>query len=246
MLCVCGCERHWDPSAIYLSCCYLIAMRNFNDIYSLSIHIEKIFTFFLWIFYLQTYIPLQSFNVERPKDLPLYAESSKSNRKYAVDILEKYSKQFDLATSGDSNSFPVLKIEEDFDDIPMTNGTCKTISTQTSPVNELNAGRNNKKGSSNSLWTSDESILRRSAETVDDDTKSSSSSACEETGGVMSSGKSGESFSPLWKNMPKIFKKNYIILFSVEFATREMRVYFGMQFIFLSTGMLAHSSSFSS
>lgn len=142
---------------------------------------------------------MQSFNVERPKELSLYG-SSKGNRKYAVDILEKYSKQFDLATSGDSNSYPVLKIEEDFDDIPMTNGTCKTISTQTSPVNELNVTRNNnKKGSSNSLWTSDESILRRSAETVDDDTKSSSSSsACEETGGVMSSGKSGKLFHEIY------------------------------------------------
>lgn len=142
---------------------------------------------------------------QRPRDLPLLTSSSnKSNgRKQAaataIDILQKYSKQFiDLApTSNETNNFPVLKIEEDFDDIPMTNGTCKTISTQTSPVNELHiTGRtNNKKGSSNSLWTSDESILR-SGETVDEDTKSSaSSSACEETGGVISSGKSGNFFS---------------------------------------------------
>lgn len=147
---------------------------------------------------------------QRPRDLPL---STKSNgRKYAaataaIDILDKYSTHFiDLPpplpppSTHESNNFPVLKIEEDFDDIPMTNGTCKTISTQTSPVNDLNitVGRtNNKKGSSNSLWTSDESILR-SGEMVDEDTKSSaSSSACEETGGVISSGKSGNFLSSL-------------------------------------------------
>lgn len=151
------------------------------------------FSFFI----LQTYIPLQSFSIERPKDLPLFASTAaaKGNRKYTVDLLDKYSKNFVLPTSiHEVNNFPVLKIEEDFDDIPMTNGTCKTISTQTSPVNELNADRNHKKGSSNSLWTSDESILR-GGETIDDDTKSSaSSSACEETGGGISSGKSGKFF----------------------------------------------------
>ncbi|XP_055304722.1 uncharacterized protein LOC129569659 isoform X4 [Sitodiplosis mosellana] len=149
-----------------------------------------------------------SFSVnQRPRDLPLSSSNKTNGRKYAavaaIDILEKYSKQFvDLPppsqpplTSHGSNNFPVLKIEEEFDDIPMTNGAFRTISTQTSPVNELNAGgrTNNKKDSSNSLWTSDESILR-SGETVDEDTKSSaSSSACEETGGVISSGKSDSS-----------------------------------------------------
>lgn len=124
---------------------------------------------------------MQSFNVERPKDLPLYA-SSKGNRKHALDVLEKYSKPCDLPASGQQNSFPVLKIEEDFDDISMTNGTCKSISTQTSPINEMNTNRINKKvGSSNSLWTSDESILRGAEEDI-----KSSSSSC--------SGKSGKKF----------------------------------------------------
>lgn len=135
---------------------------------------------------------MQSFNVERPKDLPLHA-SSKGTRKHTVDVLEKYSNPYDLSVSGHHNNFPVLKIEEDFDDIAMTNGTCKSMSTQTtSPTIDLNTNRINKKaGSSNSLWTSDESILRGAEE----DTKSSSSSSsCEETGGVMSSDKSGEKF----------------------------------------------------
>lgn len=130
---------------------------------------------------------MQSFNVERPKDLPLHVLT---NRKHTVDALEKYANPYDLSVSSLPNNFPVLKIEEDFDDITMTNGTHKSISTQTgSPITEFNANRINKKaGSSNSLWTSDESILRGAEE----DTKSSSS--CEETGGVMSSGKSGEKF----------------------------------------------------
>ena len=140
-------------------------------------------------FYSQTCIPLQSFNVERPKDLPLHA-SSKGNRKNSLDTMEKYTKPYDLpVSSGHQSNFPVLKIEEDFDDISMTNGTCKSISTQTSPINEMNSNRINKKvGSSNSLWTSDESILRGAEE----DNKSSSS--CEETGGVLSSGKSGKKY----------------------------------------------------
>lgn len=101
-----------------------------------------------------------------------------------MEILEKHSKQYD------NNNFPVLKIEEDFDHIPIANDMRK--SAQISLVNELNAIQNNKKGSSNSLWTSNESILR-SAETVDEDTKSSSS-ACEETNGAISSNKSGKLF----------------------------------------------------
>lgn len=128
---------------------------------------------------LQTYIPLQSFNVERPKDLPLYA-SSKGHRKHSLEVLDKYSKPYGLpASEQQPNSFPVLKIEEDFDDISMTNGTCKSISTQTSPINEMNSMRINKKvGSSNSLWTSDESILRGAEEDI-----KSSSSSCEEKSG---------------------------------------------------------------
>lgn len=168
-------------------CCYVLRTKRFD--YSC---VKYIFTFFYFLLIKQTYIPLQSFNVERPKDLQL-CMTPRNHRKYNTELLEKYSKHFNLPKSGESNDFPVLKIEEDFDDIPMTNGTCKTISTQTSPINEMNGGRTNgKKGSSNSLWTSDESILR-SGETVDEDTKSSSSSsACEETGGVISSGKSGK------------------------------------------------------
>lgn len=92
---------------------------------------------------------------------------------------------FDFVPSDDSNNLPVLKIEEDSEDISMTNGTCKTVSTQTSPVNERNANQSNRKGSNNSLWTSDESILR-CGETVDEDNKSTSSS-----GDGISSGKSG-------------------------------------------------------
>lgn len=160
-------------------------------IHAFSVHIY-LYSESIFVSQQQTYIPLQSFTVERPKDLPLCA-SNKNNRRYNADLLEKFSKHFgELPAAGnESNDFQILKIEEDFDDIPMTNGTCKTISTQTSPVNEFNGGRNNKKGSSNSLWTSDESILR-SGGTVDEDTKSSSSSsACEETGGGISSGKSG-------------------------------------------------------
>lgn len=138
----------------------------------------------------------------------------RNHRKYNTELLEKYSKHFDLPKSGESNDFPVLKIEEDFDDIPMTNGTCKTISTQTSPINEMNGGRtNDKKGSSNSLWTSDEMILR-SGDSVDEDTKSStSSSACEETGGVISSGKSG---------------KIYLLFLSLIFPFKEI---FGQKFL---------------
>lgn len=151
----------------------------------------------------------------------------KNQRKFNADLLDKYSKHFNITKSGgESNDFPVLKIEEDFDDIPMTNGTCKTISTQTSPVNELNSSRNNKKGSSNSLWTSDESILR-SGETHDEDTKSSSSSsACEETGGVISSGKSGKIFYSIWvqhmqstdkcEKIPTIFQYWTVAIYNVR------------------------------
>lgn len=170
---------------------------------------------FVSFLYSQTYIPLQSFNVERPKDLPLHT-SSKGSRKHGHDVLEKYSKPYDLpVSSGHQIHYPVLKIEEDFDDISMTNGTCKSISTQTSPINEMNSNRINKKvGSSNSLWTSDESILRGAEEDI-----KSSSSSCEETGGVMSSNKSGKKKFYKKCKKKKIFEKNslislYIILFT--------------------------------
>lgn len=84
------------------------------------------------------------------------------------------------------DNYPVLKIEEDLDGgIEMVES--KSISTQTSPVREVV----NKKGSTSTLWTSEESILR-SGGTVDEDNKSTSSSACDETGGVLSSAKSGK------------------------------------------------------
>lgn len=87
------------------------------------------------------------------------------------------------------DNFPVLKIEEDLDGgIDMVES--KSISTQTSPLHEVV----NKKGSTSTLWTSEESILR-SGGTVDEDNKSTSSSACEETGGVLSSAKSGKLFN---------------------------------------------------
>ncbi|KAI8118390.1 Rho GTPase-activating protein 7 [Lucilia cuprina] len=47
-----------------------------------------------------------------------------------------------------------------------------------------------KKGSTSTIWTSEESILR-SVGAVDEDNNSTSSSACEEASGVLSSGKSG-------------------------------------------------------
>lgn len=84
-------------------------------------------------------------------------------------------------------NFPVLKIEEDLDGISMSGCKTTSTSTQTSPIQEVV----NKKGSTSTIWTSEESILR-SADTVDEDNKSTSSSACEETGVAMSSDKSGE------------------------------------------------------
>lgn len=84
-------------------------------------------------------------------------------------------------------TFPVLKIEEDLDGISMAGCKTTSTSTQTSPIQEVA----NKKGSTSTIWTSEESILR-SADTVDEDNKSTSSSACEETGVAMSSDKSGE------------------------------------------------------
>lgn len=93
-------------------------------------------------------------------------------------------KKLSRAMAKFEDNFPVLKIEEDLDDLSMAN--CKSAATQTALNHEAS-----KKGSTSTIWTSEESILR-SADTVDEDNKSTSSSACEETGGVMSSGKSGE------------------------------------------------------
>ena len=80
--------------------------------------------------------------------------------------------------------FPILKIEEDNQ---KSYKARNTISTQTNTSHDCS-----KKGSTSTLWTSEESILR-SAYTVDEDNKSTSSSACEEASGVLSSGKSGNS-----------------------------------------------------
>lgn len=134
----------------------------------------------------------------------LSTSSASAHRKQSIDLLKKL---YSFSSPDNNTNFPVLKIEEDdLDDITMTNsgGVCKTISTQTSPVNERTAAttktgssntannrNNNKKGSASSLWSSEESILR-SADTVDEDNKSTSSSACDETGGAISSGKSGK------------------------------------------------------
>lgn len=105
-----------------------------------------------------------------------------SNRKLPVELkLAQTTRQ-----QGDEN-FPVLKIEEDLDLGGIDVVESKSISTQTSPVHDVT----NKKGSTSTIWTSEESILR-SAGTVDEDNKSTSSSACEETGGVLSSAKSGK------------------------------------------------------
>ncbi|XP_067619349.1 uncharacterized protein cv-c isoform X2 [Eurosta solidaginis] len=54
----------------------------------------------------------------------------------------------------------------------------------------LNGNDVTKKGSTSTIWTSEESILR-SVGAVDEDNNSTSSSACEEVSGVLSSGKSG-------------------------------------------------------
>lgn len=105
--------------------------------------------------------------------------------------------RFTLPNTDDHEDFPILKIEEDsFGKCDIRNGgVFRTAATQTSPIHHgatNNATEANKKGSTLTIWTSDESIIR-SAYTVDEDNKSSSSSACEEASGVLSSGKSGNS-----------------------------------------------------
>lgn len=139
----------------------------------------------------QTYIPLQSFNLEKP-----LLRTTGGNKKPPADVLQKkftktpmYANATAAAIKTDEN-FPVLKIEEDLDGISMSGCKTTSTSTQTSPIQEVA----NKKGSTSTIWTSEESILR-SADTVDEDNKSTSSSACEETGVGMSSDKSGECIS---------------------------------------------------
>lgn len=136
----------------------------------------------------QTYIPLQSFNLESP----LLTTIGGNKKPPAELLLKKYTKpSLNANESADTmktdENFPVLKIEEDLDGITMTGCKTTSTSTQTSPIQEVA----NKKGSTSTIWTSEESILR-SADTVDEDNKSTSSSACEETGVAMSSDKSGE------------------------------------------------------
>lgn len=101
---------------------------------------------------------------------------------------------FNKCTKKTTNNFPILKIEEDSetnDKIQLDNlkrlNECKSISTQTSNPIQSDC---NKKDSTYTLWTSEESILRS---TLDDDNKSTSSSACEVASGALSSGKSGNS-----------------------------------------------------
>lgn len=110
------------------------------------------------------------------------------SKKQPVDVhIKKYTKAPSSADVKTDENFPVLKIEEDLDVISTTGCKTTSTSTQTSPIQEVT----NKKGSTSTIWTSEESILR-SADTVDEDNKSTSSSACEETGVAMSSDKSGE------------------------------------------------------
>lgn len=82
----------------------------------------------------------------------------------------------------------MLKIDEDHFDRHIA---MRSAATQTGA--DSSSHSNSKKGSTLSIWTSDESILKSSNYTVDEDNKSSSSSACEEAAGVLSSGKSGNS-----------------------------------------------------
>lgn len=190
------------------------------------------------------------------------------NRKQSIGLLKKYSTQFSFPSSDDTNSnFPVLKIEEDdLDDITMTNnniGVCKTTSTQTSPVNERttattttttpttpikttgngNNRNGNKKGSASSLWSSEESILRSAADTVDEDNKSTSSSACDETGGAISSGKSGKQCIFYYTNVGEINKKQFFnVLMKCYFSSyKNLNLHI---FVVVSVQILFHHNLF--
>uniref|UniRef100_A0A1B0FIM8 Uncharacterized protein n=1 Tax=Glossina morsitans morsitans TaxID=37546 RepID=A0A1B0FIM8_GLOMM len=68
--------------------------------------------------------------------------------------------------------------------------TTLTTTTGTTTNYLLHGNDATKKGSTSTIWTSEESILR-SVGAVDEDNNSTSSSACEEASGVLSSGKSG-------------------------------------------------------
>ncbi|XP_065371549.1 serine-rich adhesin for platelets isoform X1 [Calliphora vicina] len=71
---------------------------------------------------------------------------------------------------------------------PLTQQQHHNAATATSYL--LHGSDATKKGSTSTIWTSEESILR-SVGAVDEDNNSTSSSACEEASGVLSSGKSG-------------------------------------------------------
>lgn len=92
-----------------------------------------------------------------------------------------------------TNNFPILKIEEDSEtnndktQLENVKPLIECKSTQTSHPIQSDC---NRKDSTYTLWTSEESILRS---TLDDDNKSTSSSACEVASGALSSGKSGNS-----------------------------------------------------
>ncbi|XP_054085597.1 uncharacterized protein LOC105212429 isoform X2 [Zeugodacus cucurbitae] len=72
----------------------------------------------------------------------------------------------------------------------LTSSASKSNGSGTPASLLLNGSDVTKKGSTSTIWTSEESILR-SVGAVDEDNNSTSSSACEEASGVLSSGKSG-------------------------------------------------------
>lgn len=153
------------------------------------------------ILYFQTYIPLQSFNLEKP----LLATTS-SGKKSPNKIIPKKKSKSPVFPNANATSnemigtpeitderYSVLKIEEELSNISLTGSKTTSTSTQTNPIHYVA----NKKDSTSSVWSSEESILR-SADMVDEDNKSTSSSACEETGVAMSSDKSGQSVSHIF------------------------------------------------
>lgn len=130
----------------------------------------------------QKYLSLESFSARLRTPPP--PPPPRQTHSIAAATHQPYIKQFQLpaAPLDPATHFPVLKIEEDFD-------------------NGMQAARHDhhamhayaRKMTTTSPWTSNESILR-SPGNVDEDNKSSasSSSACDETRAALSSGKSGQ------------------------------------------------------
>lgn len=139
--------------------------------------------------FFQKYIPLQSFNLDESlinTSLTTSPQTSKQPARLASFPLPTAPIEINYKLCN-SDTYSVLKIEEDHFDRHIA---MRSAATQTG----IDSSRSNsKKGSTLSIWTSDESILKSSNYTVDEDNKSSSSSACEEAAGVLSSGKSGNS-----------------------------------------------------